>query len=550
MMNSRTDPNYTAESLSWHMAPVGRLVRFFLILVIACLQILLSGCYDNIQRQYTERNLSAIHRGSTTRAEVIALLGEAEFLDTDGYFLTEVPSSGTPLNVLIEFDDRNIVRRIETTGEDTKSAPVTESQMIDTRMEGQDDIAALVYQTSLLGGAGARSVDFSPDGRWLAGEKLFQTSVYIWDFQKKQLDTGFIPTFYLDPAVFKGFSMHGPFMQVEIEGQKTEWNLGNGAISRIAKPNNVVISGLSPDGEKIVALKIHHDFWLGTSRYFVILDKSGNELMNLSDISNYYYPISNPRFLPHGKFVIAVLCRINSNCYLKLWDAVTGQEFQSIRTSHRVGVTVWGLNISSDGTLVATWGFDKERDSYALKLWSLPEGKLLGEQLFPRKNREKQILKELPFFFPDGRLVTVINPGFILVWNLDKHPGSQSAGTDETVIPTDALSRIDSVLQLPYGCFQTKLYHTQMIFLTTEGKLGVECAHAGAVIFDVNTNKLEWNFVAPPYYERPRLIPGSSNRRYIYDISLNPDLKQLAMATDKGIFLFEIPPVDNSLKTP
>lgn len=205
---------------------------------IISLLLTLNGCvvipipYFPLHRQYSGKEPSEIHIGSTTRSQIIELLGEANILDEEGYFLTEVDSRSpgfyilaggfglggsliqvadlTVLRVLIEFDEMDIVRRIETTGMLPKDTS-NEIDKIDSWITKPTDISKATYKTTLETGPiiSYASVYFSPDNRWLIGldKRSFEKpKLFVWDVNEILLNSEIRPKFQFENSWFLKFS--------------------------------------------------------------------------------------------------------------------------------------------------------------------------------------------------------------------------------------------------------------------------------------------------------------------------------------------------------
>ncbi len=361
------------------------LTSWFIILVAG---LLIPGCVyiPPLGRQFTEEARNQIVVGTTTKAQVRELLGKPDLLEDERFhvyaaiesaglliFIAPAPGGGifpVPLDlkhylVLLEFDDRNVVKRYELEAakemlyegaipvERTPRPPLGERKLAFTG-EGSDLFG---FRT----GVGFTSVAFSPDGKLLAGGgfklvgwALSSKRIWVQDLATRQLRT--IETADYDRLVF------------------------------------------SPDFTRVALLK----------RSVRILNlETRNTLAVFSGHGDSSFwtleGASCLAFDPQSSFVATGGYRGR----VKIWDSRTGKEVRSLQAHDGAVVSI---AYSPDGRWIATSGRDR-----MLKLWD------------PRRAQELAAVKGIVGavrFSPRGDLLAVNRGNHVEIWQINLLKGA------------------------------------------------------------------------------------------------------------------------------
>ena len=412
---------------------------------IIILLLTLNGCviipipYLPLHRQYSGKEPSEIHVGSTTRSQVIELLGDANILDEEGYFLTEVDSRSpgfyifagvfaygaglaqfsdlTVIRVLIEFDENDIVRRIETSGELPKDK-LNLKEKNQSWITRKSDIPDANYNTTLKTGSSYTNfgLQFSPDDKWLiAIDKpyLRYHKLFVWDVSDIIFGSQIHPKFVFPNSWFVKFSPDKTHYATLINNYRFLNNshvlsifnfdfdipeslfFSENAIAwqahlyihsryfskpRLLGPYFDLNMDWSSDGEKLA-------FSIENNKKIAILNLSGQvttlEADNEKGTPNYgaikFFPNNNKR-------IVTSVCFSSffgiDDCQFKIWDTESGKEIKSTLISYvpTKSFQKFNMAISPNGKLLATIASDKTCDCDLIKLWDLLTGSLITER--------------------------------------------------------------------------------------------------------------------------------------------------------------------------
>lgn len=506
------------------------------------------------------------------------------------------------IRVLIAFDKADIVRRFKATGMTLSitrwptlmSGPKTQTKEIETdhlSSAGNNVLLNLKYRATLNRGEKGSKVIFSPNGKWLVGLNKYHihcgfeiSRASVWKVEKIVTEGVTSPEYNIDNAGFIGISPDSKHFAIwkddtlqigRLDSFQYQTPLSLLPLEKSVNPQyptcpfNHSAFGqgaeldFSPDGnlfalirKKTVPLKIYE--------HFVEIRQTGGEFLSSLKAKDEgsSYTVNDVKFLPNSSNRVATLGCYDPwfgavDCHVKLWEVNTGKEIRSMSISANgeyfinqdyFKMPTANMAISPDGFYLATRGYDSKKGGDLLKLWSLPEGNLLAERLLPKDPSNSRHL----LFSSDGKLATMMSPGFILIFNYLHNPDERSTRLPASKANKITLERIDQVIQLPYSCvpvFDTKKpgikeKRPRKLFFMAKGDLGVKCADAGLVVYDTHSSQMVTNysfFYGTPYdVEIMSNIPGSEKPQKINDIEISPDLKQVGVATDDGFFLMDI----------
>jgi WD40 repeat protein len=288
---------------------------------------------------------------------------------------------------------------------------------------------------SLKGHEGAiHDVDWSPDGRWIATSSFDQT-VRIWDATTGK------PRFTLahDGVVTNADWSSDSTRLVTGSGKATVWEItgagGRELFTVSAQDMNAGIQSVafSPDGDRVMA----GDTGITAVKVWDVGRNGDAEWLNVAGDPGW---ITSVAFTGSGREVLAS----GEDGSVGAWSVDTGRRLRSFephRTSPEYGGdSIWALNLSPDGTLVATTGTDEAarvwdaatgEEAFSIPVqgfaedvaWS-PDGRLLaiaamerGEvEIVDRSGARVAVLREDPGFgpldvqfSPDGRLLATAN---------------------------------------------------------------------------------------------------------------------------------------------
>ena len=205
--------------------------------------------------------------------------------------------------------------------------------------------------------ADINSLDFSPDGRMIAGGINESEVICIWDaatgeqlrFMKENAPNGFhwvnTVAFSVDSKILASGSEDGNLYLWDVEtGQRLK--------ALVEATENIFSVAFNPDGRTLASGNAGN-----TIRLWDIA--TGEKLETLTGHTNWVFSVA---FSPDGQ----TLASGSWDETIRLWDINTGQQLKTF-TGHTS--VVWSVAFSPDGTTLASGGEDK-----TIRLWNIAAG--------------------------------------------------------------------------------------------------------------------------------------------------------------------------------
>ena len=231
-----------------------------------------------------------------------------------------------------------------------------------------------------------RDVDWSPDGRWIATSSL-EGAVQIWDASNGELRF----TLFHDGSVANADWSPDSTRLVTGSSDATVWEItgagGRELFSLAAQDLDAGIQGVafSPDGDRVMG----GDGGITAVKVWDVSRNGDAEWLNPTGDPGW---VTSVAFTASGREVLAS----GEDGSVGTWSVGTGRRLRSFdihRTSD--ADSVWALDLSPDGTLVATAGSDE-----AARVWDV----MTGDEVF---SVPYQGFAEEVDWSPDGRLLAI-----------------------------------------------------------------------------------------------------------------------------------------------
>jgi WD40 repeat protein/serine/threonine protein kinase len=284
--------------------------------------------------------------------------GENDLRDFEWHYLNRLchaelltlPHSDEALCVVFSPDGKRLA-----SGSEDRTVKVWDAQT------GQE---LLTFKADTTGGAGVRSLAFSPDGKGLAGANEGPGNAKVWDAQTGQELRSFtgMKSVAFSPDG-KRFASSGKVWDVQT-GQQV-LSLSGWCVA------------FSPDGKRLASGDSD-----GTVKVWD--PKTGQELLSLKGHSDEVRSIA---FSPDGRRMASA----SDDYTTKVWDAQTGQELLSFK---QAAGGVSRVAYSPDGKRLAGACFDN-----TVKVWDAQT----GQELMSFKGHSDQVLSVA--FSPDGKRI-------------------------------------------------------------------------------------------------------------------------------------------------
>lgn len=463
------------------------------------LLLLLGGCiplfYIPPFGSISAERLGEIKVGSTTRQQVIDLLGEPDKLKHEHFsvydlysskgmlwFVFVVPGGGIPFDVpldtkyyriLLEFDSKAVVKRYEI--EEGSPQPIIfRSGLGDVTPLPKVEVADAEIKRILKGVVHGRwgesqvmefrSVAFSPDGRFVAGGAT-GGRVLLWDTetgeQKMILEGG---------GSFVRFSPDGKLLATAGETMPTLWEL--------------------PSGAKKLSFEGHGSSGLFTSRDVHAL-----------------------AFSPDGKMVVSGA----ADGSIRVWEAATGKVLKTFEEPEGISSVIF----SPDGKILAA-------TSKEVILWELATGRELGRITAGSEAGARALS-------PDGKLLAAVaRLSHVEIWRLPFDYQLDQPAHAESGRATGLRGREElvTVFLLPRGV--RSVGWSSVVFSADGSK--VAASGGWAVIGDLSSRRAIFG-----YYP---FVSPQAVRKYDFlarDVAFSPDGKTVAIATDREVYLSDVP---------
>jgi WD40 repeat protein len=276
-----------------------------------------------------------------------------------------------------------------------------------------DNLEKLVLQNVLRHGREIRSVQFSPDSKYLVTvEYDFGPTIQVWDLESKKMVLG---RDMAETAENTAFSADGSQL-VFTDGNKIIFmDMITGEETEISSEDSVSTFTLSRDGKWLAAAydSFPERTWLmnletGEKTKFDFLDDNRvSSLVFSPDDTSVYYGAEN---------------------LVGYWDLNGGKD----HTLEIPGVSMMtDIHLNTSGSLLAV------SDSYDLILWDLPGGKVISELEGAKPAA----------FYPDGALLaSQVSENILGIWDLQTGQLKASLNNNTRLIHTIAFSPDGSML--------------------------------------------------------------------------------------------------------
>ncbi len=473
-----------------------QIVHAVWIISIACLA--LSGCLyiPPIGQQDTGIDLANFKIGSTSRSEVMRVLGDPQvddgrfildqlYTDKGGFLIIASPGWGGFLiggkytRLLLEFNEANILKRmdVETASYNNSggrfSGPIPDKRPLQELEPLGEIIPFSDSDVSWLGGAPIfRAAAFSPKGNLLAASDS-SDRIFLIDLVRRTIER-------ISPEGF------------EVDG------LGVSSMT------------FSPDGNSLAVLS-------GTIRIIDLktlkqsVGYQGHGIPSWGGMN----PAYTMAYAPSGEVIASA-----GSGGVKIWEASTGHEIASW-AAHGKGVL--SIAFSMDGAMLAT----SSADGF-VRLWDRKTGAELGaiKAWDPKTAKETGSIYEAiraygrVAFSDDGKLLAIASDSHAELWRLDKDSSDTSQGQTLTLDgPMD-------MIILPY---LAKL-GLPVFPIFTPGGRRLLLSYRRAVIWD-------WT-------ERRRTLPSVPFGDAF--LAFSPDGRTMATSGRDGVRLWKLPVMKNN----
>ncbi len=455
------------------------------------LLLLLGGCiplYIPPFGSISAERLGEITVGSTTRQQLLDLLGEPDKLKHENFWVYDLYSSkgflifavgGLPAGallplpldtrqyrVLFEFDSNAFVKRYEIQEGASSQPKIFQSGpgMTPSPKVADAEIRR-IFKGVVRGLFGEvqmkfRSVAFSPDGKVVAGGAIGQ-QVLLWD-----TETGEQKTILEQGASLVRFSPDGKLLATAGETMPTLWEL--------------------PSGAKRLSFEGH-----GSSGFFTSRD------------------VPALAFSPDGKTVVSGA----ADGSIKVWEATTGKVLKTFAVAEGISSAIF----SPGGNILAA-------TSKEVILWELATGRELGRITAGSEGGARA-------FSPDGTLLAVATLSHVEIWRLPLNDRLDQPAYAESGGATSVRGRgeLVTVFLLPRYSFN----RSSVVFSSDGSK--VAASAGGAVIGDLFTQHAIFG-----YYPPVPLRAGTEHDFLARDLAFSPDGKTVALATYGGVYLSDV----------
>lgn len=465
------------------------------IVVTLTLFFAVSGCLyvPPIGRQISEKDLSVIQVGKTTKSEVTGLLGECEILGEGRFLLCQaskdygtlvvIGAAGGSIgggiftfnaeyyHLLLEFDEKNVLKRYHIE-------------------KGKSQNGRTIFSDSHT----------AQDKDLLRGRVVFEDTRSIFN----------------EPLSFKSvtFSPNGKFLaSVDLNSRVWLLNRDTGEKVILEKRGTIKSLTFSPDSTKLGLL----------GKVIRILDVStGKELLTFDGHGmSSFWTTRKPTalaFSPDGKIVA-------SGGWLggvKLWDPVKGIVERSLDAHDR---TIVSIAFSPDGQTLVTTAWNDNMT----KIWDVNTGNMLATLTLKEEfaSHKAPVAK----FSPDGSMLAIHKGSRLELWRIViKESAVESK-------PREFLKELANVFFLPICSPLHRVLKNSLAF-SLDGQTVVASSGA-AVAFDVATSTRLWRFV--PYGCRNLSFSDHMKLKHqatdlIEELAFSPDGKSLAAATTTGVY--------------
>ncbi|MFX0200588.1 MAG: WD40 repeat domain-containing protein [Candidatus Hodarchaeota archaeon] len=478
--------------------------------------------------QTSERDLTTIKVGITTKAEVIDLLGKPEILEEDRFCIWDaqlwygaimglaiqdggnlaLDFGGKQFRVLLEFDETNVVKRchiegakhgvtfLDISSPDPGGPIISSKPKILSNAQITSGQAAL-HRRVLFEGKDKtrfRGVAFSPDGKVVAA----------WDEHNRvwlcNLETG--DQVILEKlGIFSSltFSPDGKMLATVASATVRTWDSRTGN-ERATLDGDVRSMAFSPNG-KILATG-------GLGGAVKLWDPAKS--VETRRFNAHKSEVSSIGFSPDGK----ILATASSDGTVGIWDSRTGDELANINA------VVSSIAFSPDGKMLATADYD-EMARMQVRVWDSFTGS-------ERAGLKVELLRSIPpfaviKFSPDGGILAIHRGTYVELWRVPMKESKADRWDQYTG------SHLANIFILPY--FGPKeLYPDICLAFSPDGQT-IAAGCGAAVIFDVVRSRPLW-----------RLVPSHRENDAISALAFGPDGNSLVTATNIGVYLCTLQP--------